>query len=135
MRFRLSWKVILGWKNSEPGHGNMQEIDADHSIIKKRIRHHDIYSPLCLIKIFLAIPQGKCKLKILQIQPTDYFNYDLSAKELHYNTILYTQVKSLTYKLNQYFNIYYKNPSMRNWQFVPRFVNKMYCQRFLLHQN
>lgn len=95
-------------KFSEPGHGDVKEINTAHSILEKHIRHLDICSPLSLTKILLAIPQGQCKFKIVQVQSSDYFNCEVSAKKLHYKTVPYTQVKSLIYKQYQYFNIYYK---------------------------
>ena len=42
---------IIEQKLSEPGHGNLKEIDAAHSVIERYTKNLEIYSPIGLIRV------------------------------------------------------------------------------------
>lgn len=63
-------------KYSEPGHGNVQEIDAAHSCIGRYIRDVEVCSPLHLIKLLSDMPKyWKNEFVVLQMRLLDYKNY------------------------------------------------------------
>ncbi|KAB0793697.1 hypothetical protein PPYR_13317 [Photinus pyralis] len=100
---------IVEQKFSEPGHGNVQEIDCAHSCIEKHIRNLEIWSPMSLVRALLSIPSSwKFKFKVLQMKQTDYFNFQKMSKLLSYGTIPYTRVKHIIYTKKDVNNVEYK---------------------------
>lgn len=90
-------------KFSEPGHGNVQEVDCVHSVIERNLRHKEIYSPLGLLRELLKI-QSKIKLNFLQMQDTDFHSFHDEAIKFGFGQIPYKKVKSIKYK-KLYWNI------------------------------
>ncbi|KAJ8931632.1 hypothetical protein NQ314_015426 [Rhamnusium bicolor] len=72
-------------KYSEPGHGNLQEIDSAHSCIERHLRHLEIWSPVTLIRNLLTIPLWwKKKFKVLQMKAEEFLDYGSAASALNY---------------------------------------------------
>lgn len=92
---------IIDHKYSEAGHGEVQNVDCAHSIIEKFLRGKFIYSPVSLIKEFHKIPPGKSEFVILEMDDSDYFDYEKLAQASKYSVIPYKKVVQLTYKKNQ----------------------------------
>lgn len=65
---------IIEQKFSEPGHGNLQEVDAAHSVIERSMRNIDIYSPLGLVRMLMNIRSKKNKFQVLQMKTEDFLN-------------------------------------------------------------
>ncbi|CAH0561765.1 unnamed protein product [Brassicogethes aeneus] len=76
-------------KFSEPGHGQVQEVDNIHSQIDRKFEHLEIYSPLGLLRSLKA-------------------EYEKAAKSFKFDEVPYCSVKQLKYKPNEPFHIYYK---------------------------
>lgn len=70
---------IVEQKFSEPGRGNLQEVDAAYSVIERFVRKLEIFSPLGLIRWLCKIPKNKLEFKIIQMQTNDFLNYQLAA--------------------------------------------------------
>lgn len=87
-------------KYSEAGHGEVQNVDCAHSVIEKFLRGKFIYSPVSLLKEFRKIPSGKSQFVILEMEHSDYFDYESLAKASKYTVIPYKKVVQLTYKKN-----------------------------------
>lgn len=88
-------------KYSEAGHGEVQNVDCAHSVIEKFLRGKFIYSPVSLVKQFHKIPPGKSEFVILEMDDSDYFDYEALAQASKYSVIPYKKVVQLTYKKNQ----------------------------------
>lgn len=100
---------VIEQKFGEPGHGNIQEIDAAHSCIERYIKHLEIWSPLSLIRTLLKIPNTwKLKFLIIQMKKSDYINYQLISTRFNYNEIPYSKVKHIIYNKGSIFNIKYR---------------------------
>lgn len=96
-------------KFSEPGHGNVQEIDCAHSCIERHIKNLELWSPISLVKSLMSIPSTwKFKFKVLQMKESDYFDFQKISKTLSYSKIPYTKVKHIIYKKPDLNNIAYK---------------------------
>ncbi|CAG9770054.1 unnamed protein product [Ceutorhynchus assimilis] len=96
-------------KFGEPGHGNVQEVDAAHSCIERFIKNLEIWSPLTLVRILLKIPNTwKLKFSVLQMKPADYKNYQLLSGTFNYNEIPYTKLKHIIYDKRSIFNVKFK---------------------------
>lgn len=92
---------IIEQKFSEPGHGNVQEIDAAHSCIERYLRHIEIWSPLHLIQLLSRMPkEWKNEFIVLQMRPSDYLNYQLISSSINYSNLPYTKVKHIIYDKN-----------------------------------
>lgn len=78
-------------KFSEPGHGNIQEVDCVHSIIERNLRHQEIYSPLGLVRALTKI-QSKIKLYFVQMQDTDFRSFHDEAVKLGFGQIPYKKL-------------------------------------------
>ena len=70
----------LHHKYSVPGHSHIQEVDAVHSAIERHLRGVSIYSPVSLIKHLLKMKYQKVKLHIMQLQKTDFYNYNIASQ-------------------------------------------------------
>lgn len=95
-------------KFSEPGHGNVQEVDSVHSLIERNLRHQEIYSPLSLLRGLLKIKSNVLKLFFLQMQDADFLSFQLEAKKFGFHQIPYKQVKSIIYSKEECYNIKYQ---------------------------
>lgn len=95
-------------KYSEPGHGNVQEVDAVHSLIERNLRHQEIYSPLSLMRAFLKIKSRTLTLKFLQMLNDDFHCYHEEAIKFGFNQIPYSKVKSIIYNKSNWNIIQYK---------------------------
>lgn len=95
-------------KYSEPGHGNVQEVDSVHSVIERHIREININSPLSLLRTLKKLPQGKTKFSILQMRVTDYLNYEAKSSNFKYNLVPYTKVKHIIYNKENIFKLQYR---------------------------
>lgn len=90
---------VIEQKFGEPGHGNVQEIDTCHSCIEKHLRNLDIWSPLTLVRLLVGIPKTwKLKFEVLQMQTSDYYDYQTISLRYTYNQIPFTKVKNLIYE-------------------------------------
>ncbi|KAF2886917.1 hypothetical protein ILUMI_19256 [Ignelater luminosus] len=100
--------TIIEHKYSEPGHGNLQEIDSAYSCIERYIRHLEIWSPLSLIKTLLSMPTYyKKRLAVLQMITSDYLDYQKASQQLQYKEIPYSKVKHFIYESENVSNIKY----------------------------
>lgn len=98
---------IIEQKFSEPGHGNLQEVDAAHSVIERSMRNIDIYSPLGLVRMLMNIRSKKNKFQVLQMKTEDFLNYKSRSSQLKFSDIPYSKIKHIIYKKS--LNIRFKN--------------------------
>lgn len=95
-------------KYSEPGHGNVQEVDSVHSLIEKNLRHQEIYSPLSLVRALLKIKSNSLKLSFMQMEDTDFLTFHSEATKFGFHRTPYKQVESLTYSKKEWYIIKYQ---------------------------
>jgi hypothetical protein len=88
-------------KFGEPGHGNIQEIDAVHSRIDRGLKNCEIFSPLSLLRRLLKLTSPRVHLKVIQLKATDFMNFQIAAKGRNFKSIPYTKVKSLLYNAKE----------------------------------
>lgn len=113
---------IIEQKFSEPGHGNLQEVDAAHSVIERSMRNIDIYSPLGLVRMLMNIRSKKNKFQVLQMKTEDFLNYKSRSSQLKLSDIPYNKIKHIIYKKS--LNIRFKN----------RFPQDVFSEVMLLRQ-
>lgn len=100
---------VIEHKYSEPGHGNLQEIDCAHSCIKRYVRDIEIWSPLHLVRILVNMPTTwKYKFKVLQKRPRDFMDRQKAASDLNYQCLPYTKIKHIIYKRYNLANLKYR---------------------------
>ncbi|KAL4718089.1 hypothetical protein ACJJTC_003948 [Scirpophaga incertulas] len=98
----------INQKFSEPGHGNVQEVDAIHSLIERNLRHQQIFSPLSLKRAFLKIQSNALKFAFLTMIDSDFLSYHEESSKLAFSQIPYSQVKYLLYQKENWKIIMYK---------------------------
>jgi hypothetical protein len=94
-------------KYSEPGHGNIQEVDAVHSKIERGLQAGEIFSPVSLLRRLKQLSSKKTPLVIMQMKPQDFKNYQAATSGLSFNQIPYLQVKHLLYCADQPLHIHF----------------------------
>lgn len=93
-------------KFSTPGHSCVQEIDSVHSCIEKVLSKCEYFSPLSLIRLLLQVNR-QTPYKIIQMQSSDFKNFQECSSQLKYNQIPYTKVSQLRFT-NSLFEVQYK---------------------------
>lgn len=96
--------IEIEQKFCEPGHSNLQEIDAVHSVIERFLRPKEIMSPVSLCRFLTQLPSTyKTKLRVLQMKLEDFKDYQTVALCYVYNKVPYNKVKQISYnKFNQF---------------------------------
>ncbi|CAG9827554.1 unnamed protein product [Diabrotica balteata] len=93
---------LIQQKFSEPGHSNVQEVDAVHSLLERKMRYSELYSPVSLLRTLVQIASHSKKIIVLQMKPTDFLNFQILAKKLGYSKIPYTKVKFIEVDSSMY---------------------------------
>lgn len=101
--------VEIVQKYSEPGHSNIQEVDAVHSVIDRYLKKLDIHSPLHLLKLLKNVNTSKTKLKIFQMQESDFLSLSSISSKLNFIHLPFTKVKCIKYEKSNPFSIQFKN--------------------------
>ncbi|GFN76111.1 DNA repair protein rhp54 [Plakobranchus ocellatus] len=91
-------------KFSESGHGCIQEVDAIHSVMERNARHTEIFSPVGLVRNLSQIK----KMKVHQMRPANFLDFQNQAKQFVFAQIPYTQVKQLHYSACQPYHVSFK---------------------------
>lgn len=110
---RHNIKTIIQ-KFSEPGHSQIQEIDAVHSTIDRFLKLKQIHSPLHLISYLENYRSKKVKLKIIKMLPHDFKMYSVLANKLSFDCVPFTKIKSIKYDKNDLFALQYKTSLSKN---------------------
>lgn len=95
-------------KFSEPGHSQIQEVDAVHSAIDRFLKLKEIHSPLNLISYLENYRSQKVKLKIIKMLPSDFKMFSVIASKLSFDGIPFSKIKSIKYDQNNLFALQYK---------------------------
>lgn len=85
-------------KFSEPGHSQVQDIDAAHSVIERHLKNKCIYSPIGLLEEFSQMPEGKQKFVVVEMSSEDYLDFHSGAYKMNYSVIPYAKVKHIVYE-------------------------------------
>lgn len=93
-------------KYSEPGHSQVQELDAVHSAIEKYIRDLEVHSPVSLIRILKGMNYDRVKLKITQLKKDDFLNFNKASINL--KMISYQQCRQIKYQQDNLLSIFFK---------------------------
>ncbi|XP_072399630.1 uncharacterized protein [Diabrotica undecimpunctata] len=93
---------LIQQKFSEPGDSNVQEVDAVHSLLERKMRYSELYSPVSLLRTLVQIASHSKKIIVLQMKPTDFLNFQILAKKLGYSKIPYTKVKFIEVDSSMY---------------------------------
>lgn len=95
-------------KFSEPGHSQIQEIDAVHSAIDRFLKLKEIHSPVDLITKLKNYHSQKIKLNIIEMLPTDFKIYSNLAQQLNFQNVPFTKIKAIKYNKFNLFSLLYK---------------------------
>ena len=95
-------------KYSTAGHSQLQEVDAVQSAIEKHLQGLTIYSHITLIRQLLNMRYEKVKLKVIQMQNGNFYNFAESAKVFDMARIPFTKVNFLRYNAENVNKIEYK---------------------------
>jgi len=106
------YKIVQ--KFCEPGPSDIKEIDCVHSQIEKAIEQAEIYSTVGLVRILSRVPRNK-PIRLMQLRPSDMFNYQAVANSYQYQNIPYTKVKALEYLSLEPSVVRYKTSFTSNW--------------------
>lgn len=87
--------VQIEQKFSEPGHSQIQEIDAVHSCIDRNLKNIEIYSPVGLLKLLKGINSKNVTLKFIQMKSTDFLNYNAASTSMSFPP--FASIKHLVY--------------------------------------
>ena len=96
-------------KFSEPGHSQIQEVDCVHSALDKYLKRLEIHSILSLVNYLKNFKTNKIKLKIVEMQFSDFKNFSKISNQLHFSILPFTKIKVLQYIQNNLFTIKFKN--------------------------
>lgn len=94
-------------KYSEPGHSQVQEIDAVHSVIDHHLKNVEIYSPVALLKLLKQCTYPNVSLDIHQMQGIDFHNYNIASNRFA-NIVPYQQVRYIKYEQTNLLVLSYK---------------------------
>lgn len=95
-------------KFSEPGHSQIQEIDAVHSSIDRHLKNKEIHSPLDLIRKIKQINYSKVKLVVLQMMKPDFKMFSSKAASFDFQNIPFKKIKILLYSTEDLFCLKFK---------------------------
>lgn len=87
--------VEIQQKFSEPGHSQIQEIDAVHSCIDRNLKNLEIFSPVSLIRLLKTINSTKVHLKLIQLKSTDIYNYKMASGTMNFPP--FSSINHITY--------------------------------------
>lgn len=110
LQFMHNHKNILSitQKFSEPGHSQIQEVDAVHSAIDRHLKLREIHGPLDLVQLLKTYKSPKVKLIVLQMSTEDFHVYSVKSKKLDFQNVPFVRIKSLKNENNKLFTILYK---------------------------
>ena len=91
-----------------PGHSPIQEVDNIHSQIERRLKKHDIYSPVGLLKMLKTV-NWKNPLQVIQMQKDNILNFKDCAKVFRFDRVPFSKVKSLLYRKCEPNSVAYNN--------------------------
>lgn len=100
-------------KFSEPGHGNIQEVDTAHSIIENHLKSVDIWSPSGLLEELRKLEKRSSdmglKFKIIEMMDLERMrDYHKTALTMDYSKVPYKKVKHLMYTNDNVLSVKYK---------------------------
>lgn len=82
-------------KYCEPGHSTIQEVDTSIQI-EKRMKVQEVYSPVSLIRLLMQVNQQN-PLRIVQMKPASFLDYQTHSRCLSFDKIPYSKVKEIVY--------------------------------------
>ena len=103
-------------KFCEPGHSSIQEVDNIHSQIERNLRCTEVFSPLGVVRLMLAVNRRK-PITVLQMKTGDFMEFRDTVKSLRFSDIPYSKVKVLLYSKDLPCCIKYKT-SFTHTEFV-----------------
>lgn len=95
-------------KLSTPGHSLIQELDCVQSVIDKNLKNLEIFSPLSLLRYLKNISHKNVTLKLIQMQPLDFYAYSNKSCNLNFSQIRFTKIKFLKYEGSDLFTLQFK---------------------------
>jgi hypothetical protein len=99
---------MIEQKFSEPGHGNIQEVDAIHSKIERTLKVVEVYSPVSLMRNLNALSQrGNKKMKMIQMRKEHFFDFQVACKKLNFAQVPYSKVKRICITSKELFSVDY----------------------------
>ncbi|CAG2221282.1 unnamed protein product [Mytilus edulis] len=93
-------------KFSEPGHSSIQEVDCVHSHIEKALNLSEIFSPVSFLRILTKV--RKRSMKVIQLQPEHFFDFQTASRTFKYNSVPFTKVKYLKLEVEKPLHVLYK---------------------------
>lgn len=97
----------LEQKYCEPGHSSIQEVDNLHSQIEKALSVSEVYSPLGLVRLLLAVKEHN-PLNVIQLQKAKVMNYKAAASNIVFRDIPYSKVKHIIYNQSNLQEVLYR---------------------------
>lgn len=103
-------------KYSEPGHGNIQEVDAVHSKIERFLKNAEIFSPVSLQRQLNRIAEISRKpMQIIEMKASDFHDYQTPAKTYNFSVIPYTRICTYCIKSSEPSVCNYKTTFSENY--------------------
>lgn len=94
-------------KFSTPGHSCIQEVDNIHSNIEKTLQLSEVWSPVSLPRVIFGANR-KNPYTVIELQSTDFLDFQTQSKNLNYKDCPYTQVCQLKISSNDLLSISFK---------------------------
>lgn len=111
-------------KFSEPGHSQIQEVDCVHSALDKYLKPLEIHSILSLVNYLKNVETNKIKLKIIEMQFSDFKNFSRISNQLNFSIVPFTKIKLIQYIQNNLFQISYKNSILQSYFQLAKILKK-----------
>ncbi|CAC5423890.1 unnamed protein product [Mytilus coruscus] len=93
-------------KFSEPGHSSIQEVDCVHSHIEKALNLSEIFSPVSFLRMLTRV--RKRSMKVIQLQPEHFFNFQAASRTFKYNSVPFTKIKYIKLEVEKPLQVLYK---------------------------
>lgn len=95
-------------KFSEPGHSQIQEVDAVHSSIDGYLKLKEIHSLLDLIRKLKNYKTPKVQLQVIQMVSSDFKIYSEKSNKMYFQLVPLSRIKFIKYEKENLFKISYK---------------------------
>lgn len=95
-------------KFSEPGHSQIQEVDAVHSAIDGYLKLKEINSMLDLVRKLKNFKSPKVKLQVIQMISSDFKIYSEKSHKMYFQVVPFSQIKFIKYDQDDLFKVSYK---------------------------
>ncbi|KAJ8914063.1 hypothetical protein NQ315_017584 [Exocentrus adspersus] len=94
-------------KYSIPGHSAIQEVDSIHSVIERELKKREFFSPIGIIRALKTI-NPKNPYCIIQMNESNFKNYQDCAKKMNFKIVPFASLNSLRFQRADLSTVEYK---------------------------